>query len=57
MRREMQNADTRELTAQEIDAVEGGSFWGIVAGAVGGAIWGSAAADAERRAEAVDGTK
>jgi lactobin A/cerein 7B family class IIb bacteriocin len=51
MRNEMQNAETRELTTEELDVVSGG--WGLatwIVGVAGGALWADNAMDAESRA-------
>ena len=40
MKSEMEKSESRELADAELDVVSGGSIWGFVAGAVGGAFGG-----------------
>ena len=55
MRSENQNADTRHLTAEELDLVQGGSFWGYVGAVLGGIVGAATVIDAEKNAEAKKG--
>ncbi len=57
MRNEMQNAATRELTAEELSLVGGGSLWDYVVGAAVGGFMLSAAIDGARKNEMENGMK